>query len=59
MTAPSRHAAHDHSRRRPRLPSVTVSAEVLAALRAAAEHEPASKIVERALRAELELPPPR
>ena len=55
----SRHTAHDHARRRPRLPSVTVSPEVLSALRAAAEHEPASAIVERALRAELELPPSR
>ena len=61
MTSPahSRHTAHDHARRRPRLPSVTVSPEVLSALRAAAEHEPASAIVERALRAELELPPSR
>lgn len=64
MTAPRRPrvardwAKYDAQRARPRLPGVTVSPEVVEALRARmAAGETASAVVERALRAELGLPP--
>lgn len=56
--APARWATYDHQRARPRLPGVTVSPAVIAALRARmAAGETASAVVERALRRELGLPP--
>lgn len=50
-------AAYDAQRARPRLPGVTVSREVVEALRGRmAAGETASAVVERALRRELGLP---
>lgn len=64
MTAPRKRArvardwaAYDAQRARPRLPGVTVSREVVEALRGRmAAGETASAVVERALRRELGLP---
>lgn len=52
----NRHTRYDHARRSPRLPSVTIPPDVLAALRA--HPDPASHVVTRALRRELGLEAP-